>query len=32
MTPASLLTGDEIAARLIGLDWTLEAARRSCGI
>jgi len=24
MTPAPLLTGDEIAARLVGLDWTLE--------
>jgi 4a-hydroxytetrahydrobiopterin dehydratase len=24
MTPVPLLTGDEIAARLIGLNWTLE--------
>ena len=24
MTPAQLLTGDEIAARLVGLDWSLE--------
>jgi 4a-hydroxytetrahydrobiopterin dehydratase len=24
MTPAPLLTGDEIAARLVGLDWTRE--------